>query len=101
MRIDIIVTLAVAVFGSTGFWTWLANRSKKKSAEARLIMGLAYSEIIRRSEDYISRGYVEATEFDELDRYLFQPYTEMGGNGTAQKLMDEVRKLPTRRDENG
>ena len=99
MRIDIIITLAVTVFGSTGFWSWLANRSKKKSAEARLIMGLAYSEIIRRSEDYISRGYVEATEFDELDRYLFQPYTEMGGNGTAQKLMDEVRKLPTRREE--
>lgn len=99
MRIDIIVTLAVAVFGSTGFWSWLANRGKKKSAEARLIMGLAYSEIIRRSEDYIRRGYVEATEFDELDRYLFQPYTEMGGNGTAQKLMDEVRKLPTRREE--
>lgn len=99
MRIDIIVTLAVAVFGSTGFWSWIASRGKRKSAEARLIMGLAYSEIIRRSEDYISRGYVEATEFDELDRYLFQPYTEMGGNGTAQKLMDEVRKLPTRREE--
>lgn len=99
MRIDIIITLAVAVFGSTGFWSWLASRSKKKSAEARLIMGLAYSEIIRRSEDYIRRGFVEPTEFDELDRYLFQPYTEMGGNGTAQKLMDEVRKLPTRREE--
>ena len=99
MRIDIIITLAVAVFGSTGFWSWIASRGKRKSAEARLIMGLAYSEIIRRSEDYISRGYVEATEFDELDRYLFQPYTEMGGNGTAQKLMDEVRKLPTRREE--
>lgn len=99
MRIDIIITLAVAVFGSTGFWSWMAGRSKRKTAEARLIMGLAYSEIIRRSEDYISRGYVEATEFDELDRYLFRPYTEMGGNGTAEKLMNEVRELPTRKED--
>lgn len=99
MHIDIIITLAVAVFGSTGFWTWLAGRNKKKSAEARLIMGLAYSEIIRRSEAYIHRGWIEADEFNELDRYLFQPYAEMGGNGTAEKLMDEVRQLPTGKEE--
>lgn len=95
MHIDIIVTLAVAVFGSTGFWTWLMNRNKKKSAEARLLMGLAYSEIIRRSEHYIHRGYIETDEYNELNKYLYQPYLDMGGNGTAEKLMSEVRQLPT------
>ena len=99
MQWNFIVTLAVAVFGSTGFWSWMQNRSKKKSAESRLLMGIAYSEIIRRCEHYIHRGYIETEEFKELNQYLFEPYREMGGNGTAQKLMDEVRKLPTEKEE--
>lgn len=99
MHIDIIVTLAVAVFGSTGFWTWLMNRNKKKTAEARLLMGIAYSEIIRRSEHYIHKGYISVDEYNELNRYLFEPYQEMGGNGTAQKLMREVQQLPTSKED--
>lgn len=98
MHLDIIITLAVAVFGSTGFWTWLTSRRNKKSAESRLLMGLAYSEIINRAESYLSRGWVETDEYNELDRYLYRPYAENGGNGTASKLMDDVRKLPTRKE---
>lgn len=98
MHIDIIVTLAVAVFGSTGFWSWVQSRSKKKSAESRLLLGIAYSEIIRRSEHYIHQGYIAVDEYNELNRYLYEPYRDMGGNGTAQKLMDEVRKLPTEKE---
>lgn len=98
MHVDIIVTLIVAVFGSTGFWTWIQARSKKKSAETRLLLGLAYSEIINRADACISRGWVEVDEYNELDRYLYRPYAEMGGNGTAQKLMNEVRNLPTRKE---
>ena len=99
MHLDIIIPLVVAVFGSTGFWQWIQNRGKKKSAEVRLIMGIAYSEIIRRCEHYIKRGYIETDEYNELNRYLFEPYREMGGDGTAEKLMLEVRKLPTQREE--
>ena len=98
MRLDIIITLAVAVFGSTGFWSWVQARGKKKSAEARLLMGIAYSEIIRRCEHYIKRGYVSSDEYNELNRYLFEPYHEMGGDGTAEKLIDEVRGLPTAKE---
>lgn len=98
MHIDIIITLAVAVFGSTGFWTWVTNRNKRKSAEARLLMGIAYSEIIRRCEHYIKHGSIDSDEYNELNRYLFEPYREMGGDGTAEKLMGEVRKLPTTKE---
>lgn len=98
MHLDIIITLAVAVFGSTGFWTWLTSRRNKKSAESRLLMGLAYSEIINRAESCLTRGWVEVDEYNELERYLYQPYAEMGGNGTAKKLMDDVRKLPTKKE---
>ena len=99
MHIDIIVTLIVAVFGSTGFWTFIQNRSKRKSAEARLLIGIAYSEIIRRSEHYIKQGYIGTDEYNELTKYLYQPYLDMGGDGTAEKLMGEVKQLQTMKED--
>lgn len=98
MHLDIIVTLAVAVFGSTGFWSWIQSRNRKRSAEDRLLLGLAYDKIIWNCNKFISQGHISAQEFNELDRYMFQPYQEMGGNGTAKKLMDEVRNLPTKEE---
>lgn len=99
MHIEYIITIVVAVFGSTGFWTWLTNRNKKRSAESRLLLGLAYSEIIQRSEMYLTRGYISADEFNELNRYLYEPYREMGGNGTAEKLIEDVKHLPTNKED--
>ena len=96
--VEIIITLAVAVFGSTGFWAWLQTRSRRKSNESRLILGLAYAEIIRRSEIYIQRGYIATDEYNELSNYLYDPYKAMGGDGTAEKLMEEVKKLPTKKE---
>lgn len=90
---EIIIAIVVAIFGSTGFWSWLQNRGRKKSAETRLLMGIAYSKIIDRCTEYINRGYVNTDEYHELEHYLFQPYKEMGGNGTAEKLFNDVSKL--------
>ena len=98
MHWDIIVTLVVAVFGSTGFWAFIQNRSKQKSAEVQLIKGIAYSEIIRRCEHYINRGCISTNEYNDLNKYLFEPYRALEGDGTAEKLMKEVRELPTEKE---
>lgn len=99
MHIDIIVTLAVAVFGSTGFWSWVQSRGKRKSAESRLLLGIAYGKIIQNAERYIEQGYIPTEEYNELNRYLYEPYKAMGGNGTAEKLMQEVKALPTAKED--
>ena len=90
---QIIVAVIAAAFGSTGFWGWMQTRSRKKSAEARLLMGIAYSKIIDQCTEYLKRGYVETDEYHELEHYLFQPYAEMGGDGTAEKLFNDVSRL--------
>lgn len=95
MNTEILITIVVAIFGSTGFWTWVLSRDKKKSAEGKLLLGLAYAEIIRRCERYIERGYIGADEYNELHRYLYEPYKELGGDGTAEKMMAAVKALPT------
>lgn len=94
-----IITIIVAIFGSTGFWSWLSGRRQKKDGATRLILGLAYQQIIRSAEHYIKRGYIDADEYNELNRYLYEPYKAMGGNGTAAKLMEEVKKLPTKKED--
>ena len=89
-----IVTLVVAIFGSQGFWTWLTNRGKRKSDERRLLLGIAYRSIIEVSELYIKRGNITADEYHELEHYLYEPYKNMGGDGTAEKMMNDVKALP-------
>ena len=44
----------------------------------------------------IQRGWITKDEFENLNDYLYRPYEELGGNGTAEKIMQEVRKLPLR-----
>lgn len=94
-----IITIIVAIFGSTGFWSWLSGRRTKKDGASKLLLGLAYRSIIESSEQYIRRGWIAVDEYDELNRYLYEPYKALGGDGTAQKLMEEVKRLPTKKEE--
>ena len=92
--VALIVSIVVAIFGSTGFWSWLSNRNRKKSDESRIIMGIAYRSIKQQAEYHIKKGYIEPEEFKELETYLFIPYRNMGGNGSAERMIEEVKRLP-------
>lgn len=98
MHTDIIVKIAVpiivALFASQGFWTWLSNRNRKKSNESKLMLGIGYSKIVDLCEKHLKTGYITTTEFHELEHYLYEPYHNMGGNGTVEQLMSDVRELP-------
>lgn len=102
MKQDIITTIIVAIFASTGFWTflqtWMSNKNRKQSSEQKLILGLAFIQIVAKCEFYILRGWIDADEYKELNHYLFEPYQQMGGNGTAARLIKEVEKLPIRKE---
>ena len=42
--------------------------------------------------DYIDKGCITVGELDDLEK-LYRPYREMGGNSTAEVIMDNVRNL--------
>ena len=69
------------------------NKDKKKSAERDMLMGLAHDRIIFLGTQYISRGDITKDEYENLHDYLYKPYLELGGNGTATKIMKEVEQL--------
>ena len=36
----------------------------------------------------------DESEYDNLYNYLYKPYKSLGGNGSAERIMEEVKKLP-------
>ena len=87
------VTVVCAVLASSGFWAWMTSRRDKKDAKTKMILGLGHDRIVALAMEYIERGWISQDEYEDLNKYLYLPYREMG-NGTAERLMTEVRKLP-------
>lgn len=95
---EIIIAIVASVFGSTGFWALITaiwnNHTKKVSTEGKMLRGLAHDRICELGEKYIEQGYVTKDEYENLHDYLFVPYRELGGNGTAAKIVEDVKRLP-------
>lgn len=101
LKSEVLVTLIVAIFASSGFWAFLLaiiqKKLEKKNASSRMLLGLGHDKIKYLAERYIAQGFVTSDDYEDLYKYLYKPYKEMGGNGTAEKLMDEVNKLPIKK----
>jgi hypothetical protein len=68
--------------------------AKKANPMADMLKGLGHDRIIELGTRYLKQGSISRDEFENLNDYLYKPYQELGGNGTAEKIMQEVRKLP-------
>lgn len=99
-----ILISVIAIFASSGFWAFLTsvfvNRKEKKSGQNQMLLGLAHDRIYALCKKYVKRGWLTTEEYDNL-QYLYQPYLQMGGNGTGKKLMGEVEKLPIKSEQQG
>ena len=91
---QIIITIRGTVVASSGFWAYITKKLDKKDIKTKMILGLGHDRIVFLGLKYIERGYITNDEYENLYEYLFKPYKEMGGNGTAERIMGEVKKLP-------
>jgi hypothetical protein len=57
-------------------------------------MGIAYDRITSYGLAYLERGWVTMDEYEELLKFYYEPYKELGGNGTAELIMGQVGRLP-------
>ena len=96
--LEMVITVVCSVIASSGFWTFLSKRRDNNNAEAKMLLGLGHVKIIETCEKYIVRGYIRQDEYDSLYNYLYLPYKELGGNGTAERMINEVKKLPIRKE---
>lgn len=102
-----ITTIVIAIFASTGFWSFLSARfsrcDQKQDREDRvldqqskMLKGLGHDRIVYLGKEYLKHGYITTDEYENLHNYLYLPYKDLGGNGTAEKIMSEVDKLPVK-----
>lgn len=94
---EIMVTIICAIFSSVGFWTFVnnvyQNMRDKKSAERKALLGLLHEKLAERASFYIARGAITRSEYEDLIKYVYEPYVGLGGNGTGEKLKREVDEL--------
>lgn len=104
--LTMVQTVSVAFFtaisssGVTGMIMFFIQRKDSKNEQATLqekvLRGIAHDRIVSLSERYLERGYITKDEYENLHDYLFVPYIAWKGNGTAEKMMSEVEKLPVK-----
>lgn len=93
--VQVLLTIFGSVFASGGFWALIQAKGEKKSAKTKMILGLGHDRIIFLCKEFIKQGWISPDDYENLHEYLYEPYKLMGGNGTAERLMEEVKKLPS------
>lgn len=87
--------IAGSVLASSGFWAFLQKKNVNKDVKTKMMLGIGHDRIIFLGTQYIKRGWCTPDEFENLHDYLYVPYESLGGNGSAKKIMEEVRLLPS------
>lgn len=93
---NIVVPISITILASAGFWKIFLTKIEGKTMQQQLLLGLAHDSIVRLGMHYISRGWITNDEYENLHLFLYKPYISLGGNGTADRIMKEVDKLPIR-----
>lgn len=92
--IQMAVTAVVSVMASSGFWAYWSKKHNDRSAEQKLLVGLAHDRILQAGRYFLGRGWMTHDDYENIYDYLYVPYTELGGNGTATRILDRLKSLP-------
>lgn len=73
-------------------------KNSEVEKQSAMLVGLGHDRIVYLGSKYIKAGNITHQDYEDLIKYLYEPYQALGGNGTAQKIMQEVDKLPFREE---
>lgn len=93
---EILLTSLVTILGSSGIWGYVTVKYTKSRTSDKLLRGISQHLIIQEGRRLLEKGYVTTSEYTNLHRGLYRPYKRAGGNGLAEKIINEVEKLPIR-----
>lgn len=97
--LEAFVTILVSVLASSGVWAVVMKIMDKKDVRTQMLVGLGHDRIMYLGMHYIERGWITRDEYENLVDYLYKPYEMMGGNGSAKRVIEEVKKLPLNKPE--
>ena len=91
--LEVLGAVVAALLASGGYWSYKMSKNNHKTAESKMLMGLAHDRIVELGMKYIERGTITRDEYENLYDYLYLPYKELGGNGSAERVMGVVKQL--------
>ncbi|MBR5180097.1 MAG: hypothetical protein IKW90_15070 [Lachnospiraceae bacterium] len=92
--IQTLLTILCSVLASSGVWAVVLKLMDRKDVKTQMLIGLGHDRIMYLATAYINRGsWITTEEYENLVDYLYKPYEAMGGNGSAKRLVDEIKKM--------
>ena len=98
---DAIVTILVAVLGSSALSTIITALISKKTIKSTKELGinkgvqlLLYDRIKFLAKCYINQGFITAGDLEDINRMWECYHNDLGGNGFLDSLMSQVKILP-------
>lgn len=81
--------------------TQLAEDSNEEQKKTQLkladhgeaIAGLEHDRIIHVGAGHLKEGHITWDEYDDIRKYLYEPYKKLGGNGTAEDIMEKLKGM--------
>ena len=89
--LPLILGFLSSILASTGLWALIQNRLDRKDAKAKMLKGLGHDRIMDLGKKYIKRGYITPDEYENFVDYLYVPYEALHGNGSAKRIVEEVK----------
>ena len=76
--------------------SWKDDQATLSQKQSEMLLGLAHDRIVYLGSKYIERRSITMQELDDFNEYLYEPYTELGGNGTGKMIWERVNDLPVK-----
>ena len=102
MIIEIIIKWAIPfILGTavTGIISYIKNKVTKDKNEdiaiKEAVQALLRNELIRRYREYEIKGEMSILDKENIEA-MFKQYKNLGGNGTVEKLYDDLLDLHTK-----
>lgn len=97
MNTIVLIITGLSISGSLKkYLSWKKENIKKTNERFKIleegVKAMLHNKIYGSSLSHIEKGKISLDDLEDLD-YLFKPYKKLGGNGTAEKLYDEVQGL--------
>lgn len=90
---EVIIAIITSVFASSGLWTFISTKSNRRMMLEEGVKALLHDRIYSECEKRIGSDSISRDDYENL-QYLYRPYRELGGNGTCERLMNEINKIP-------
>ena len=85
--------LITTLLSGPGIWAWLKTRTTRNQSEGRLLLHVAKTQLVSQGRKYLKRGYITMDEYEEYEAE-YQVYSNLGGNGLARRIFEQVDDLP-------